>query len=75
MAIHEGYDKINRITGLDIPWEGKTGVEVEDFIKCIESGIIKHEPQEEKRNIYLQFRGSTNQKVFTHKGKYKNYNN
>jgi hypothetical protein len=32
MAIHEGYDKINRITGLDIPWEGKTGVEVEDFI-------------------------------------------
>ena len=32
MAIHEGYDKINRITGLDVPWEGKTGVEVEDFI-------------------------------------------
>ena len=26
-----------------------------------------------KRNIYLQFRGSTNQKVYTHKGKYKNY--
>lgn len=32
MAIHEGYDKINTITGLDVPWEGKTGVEVEDFI-------------------------------------------
>jgi hypothetical protein len=32
MAIHEGYDKINTITGLDIPWEGKTGKEVEDFI-------------------------------------------
>lgn len=32
MAIHEGYDKINTITGLDIPWEKKTGVEVEDFI-------------------------------------------
>lgn len=32
MAIHESYDKINTITGLDIPWEGKTGVEVEDFI-------------------------------------------
>ena len=32
MAIHEGYDKINTITGLDIPWEGKTGAEVEDFI-------------------------------------------
>jgi tRNA pseudouridine55 synthase len=28
-------------------------MEVEDFIKCIESGIIKHEPQEEKRNIFL----------------------
>jgi tRNA pseudouridine55 synthase len=27
--------------------------EVEDFIKCIESGIIKHEPKEEKRNIFL----------------------
>ena len=32
MAIHEGYDKINTITGLDVPWEGKTGAEVEDFI-------------------------------------------
>lgn len=26
-----------------------------------------------KRNIYLQFRGSTNQRVITHKGKYKDY--
>ena len=32
MAIHEGYDKINTITGLDVFWEGKTGAEVEDFI-------------------------------------------
>ena len=32
MAIHEGYDKINTITGLDVYWEGKTGAEVEDFI-------------------------------------------
>lgn len=30
MAIHD--DQINTITGLDIPWEGKTGAEVEDFI-------------------------------------------
>ena len=29
--------------------------------------------QLKKRNIYLQFRGSTNQRVYTHKGKYKNY--
>lgn len=28
---------------------------------------------EEKRNIYLQFRGSTNQKVYFHKGKLKSY--
>lgn len=28
---------------------------------------------EEKRNIYLQFRGSTNQRVYRHQGKYKNY--
>lgn len=32
MAIHDGYDKINTITGLDVKWEGKTGMEVEDFI-------------------------------------------
>jgi tRNA pseudouridine55 synthase len=31
----------------------KDCMEVEDFIKCIENGIIKHEPQEEKRNIFL----------------------
>ena len=29
--------------------------------------------QLKKRNVYLQFRGSTNQRVYTHKGKYKNY--
>lgn len=28
---------------------------------------------EVKRNIYLQFRGSTNQRVYRHQGKYKNY--
>ena len=32
MAIYEGYDTINRITGLDVPWTDKTGQEVEDFI-------------------------------------------
>ena len=32
MAIHDGYDKINTITGSDSPWEGKTCMEVEDFI-------------------------------------------
>ena len=35
--------------------------------------VIAGRYEEEKRNIYLQFRGSTNQQVFTHKGKYKNY--
>lgn len=35
--------------------------------------VIAGRYEEEKRNIYLQFRGSINQKVFTHKGKYKNY--
>ena len=28
---------------------------------------------EAKRNVYLQFRGSTNQRVYRHKGKYGNY--
>lgn len=35
--------------------------------------VISGRYDEKKRNIYLQFRGSTNQKVFTHKGKYKDY--
>lgn len=35
--------------------------------------VISGRYEEEKRNIYLQFRGSTNQKVYRHKGKYKNY--
>ena len=29
--------------------------------------------QQEKRSLYLQFRGSTNQKVYTHRGKYADY--
>ena len=33
MAIHEGYDKINSIKDLKTDfWEGKTGIEVEDFL-------------------------------------------
>lgn len=28
---------------------------------------------ESKKNLYMQFRGSTNQRVYTHKGKYKDY--
>jgi hypothetical protein len=33
MAIHEGYDKINSIKDLKKDfWEGKTGIEVEDFL-------------------------------------------
>lgn len=35
--------------------------------------VISGRYEKRKRNIYLQFRGSTNQKVFTHKGKYKDY--
>lgn len=35
--------------------------------------VIAGRYEEAKRDIYLQFRGSTNQKVFTHKGKYKDY--
>lgn len=28
---------------------------------------------ESKKNIYMQFRGSTNQRIYTHRGKYKGY--
>ena len=35
--------------------------------------VISGRYEEQNRNIYLQFRGSTNQKVFTHKGKHKDY--
>ena len=44
MATYEGYDKINTITGLDIPWEGKTGKEVEDFIsRQIKKSVTRFE--------------------------------
>ena len=36
--------------------------------------VVSGRYEQEKRNIYLQFRGSTNQRVYRHKGKYKNYN-
>ena len=32
MAIHEGYDQLNTIKLIEHPWEGKSGIEVEDFI-------------------------------------------
>lgn len=32
MAIHEGYDQLNTIKLITDPWEGKSGMEVEDFI-------------------------------------------
>ncbi len=35
--------------------------------------VISGRYDETKRNLYLQFRGSTNQNVFTHMGKYKGY--
>lgn len=35
--------------------------------------VISGRYVESKRNIYLQFRGSTNQRVYRHQGKYKNY--
>ena len=35
--------------------------------------VVSGRYDESKRNIYLQFRGSTNQKIYCHKGKYKDY--
>lgn len=35
--------------------------------------IISGRFMEEKKNLYMQFRGSTNQKIITHKGPYKGY--
>ena len=35
--------------------------------------VISGRFEERKKNIYLQFRGSTNQRVYAHKGKYQNY--
>lgn len=35
--------------------------------------VISGRYVESKRNIYLQFRGSTNQRVYRHRGKYKDY--
>lgn len=44
-------------------------VKVWDLSDIIVSGRFV----QSKRNVYLQFRGSTNQRVYTHKGKYKKY--
>lgn len=35
--------------------------------------VVAGRYEESKRDIYLQFRGSTNQRIYTHKGKYKDY--
>lgn len=35
--------------------------------------VISGRYDQNRRNIYLQFRGSTNQRIYKHKGKYKNY--
>ena len=35
--------------------------------------VVSGRYDESKRNIYLQFRGSTNQKIYCHEGKYKDY--
>ena len=35
--------------------------------------VISGRYEERNRNIYLQFRGSTNQRIYTHQGKYKGY--
>ena len=35
--------------------------------------IVSGKFLESKKNLYLQFRGSTNQRIYTHKGKYKGY--
>lgn len=36
--------------------------------------VVAGRYEEDKRNIYLQFRGSANQRIYTHNGKYKDYN-
>ena len=35
--------------------------------------VVSGRYEQDKRNIYLQFRGSTNQKVYIHKGEYEKY--
>ena len=35
--------------------------------------VVSGRYEEAKRNVYLQFRGSTNQRVYCHKGKYRSY--
>ena len=36
--------------------------------------VVSGRYEERKRNIYLQFRGSTNQRIYRHSGPYENYN-
>lgn len=44
-------------------------VKVWDLADIVVSGRFS----ESKKNLYMQFRGSTNQRVYTHKGRYKGY--
>ena len=47
----------------------------DDQIKVWNSAdiVVSGKFVESKKNFYMQFRGSTNQRIYTHKGKYKNY--
>lgn len=47
----------------------RTQIKIWNLADIVIAGRFKFE----KRNIYLQFRGSTNQRVYFHKGKYKTY--
>ena len=57
-----------------------TGYQYKELIKSSQKKawrladlVISGRYVKKKRNVYLQFRGSTNQRVYRHKGKYKNY--
>ena len=75
-SVREIVDQLKKCEKTVVLFTGYTYQELNETQRWIwlnSDIVISGRYDEAKRNIYLQFRGSTNQRVFTHKGKYANY--
>ena len=75
-SVREIVDQLKKCEKTVVLFTGYTYQELNETQRWIwlnSDIVISGRYDETKRNIYLQFRGSTNQRVFTHKGKYANY--
>ena len=68
-AVKEEEKTVILFTGYEKKELNKTQIKIWNLSDMIVAGRF----QLQKRNVFLQFRGSTNQRVYKHKGKYKDY--